>query len=50
MSCNIVPTDAPPNFLKDLDVSSNVKTMEEGVGVFSLVRNILGGKRGILEL
>jgi len=34
MSCNIVPTNAPPNSLKDLDVSLNVKTMEEGVGYF----------------
>jgi len=42
---------APPHSLKDSNVNSKVKTTEEeGVGVCSLARNILGveGRAGVL--
>ncbi len=43
--------DAPPNSLKDPDASPKVKTTkDEGIGVRSLARTTLGGKRGVLEL
>jgi hypothetical protein len=34
----------PQNSLKDSNVSLKVKTMEEGIGVHSLIRNTLGVK------
>ncbi len=36
---------APPNSLKDSNVSPKVKTMKKGVGVRSLTCNTLGVKR-----
>jgi len=42
----ITQNDAPPNSLKDSNVSSKVKTTEEEeVGVCSLTCNILGVKK-----
>jgi hypothetical protein len=37
--------DAPPNSLKDSNVSLKVKTTKERIGVHSLVYNTLGVKR-----
>ncbi len=43
--------DAPPNSLKNSNVSLKVKiTKEKGVGVRSLTRKHFKGKRGMLEL
>jgi len=43
--------DTPPHSLKDLNTSPKVKTKEEGVGVRSLTRSILGleGRVGALR-
>ncbi len=41
--------DAPPNSLKNSNVNPKVKTTEI-VEVCSLTCNILGGKKGVLEL
>ncbi len=35
-------SDSPPHSLKDSNVSSKVKTMEEGVGIRPLHRNTMG--------
>ncbi len=37
--------DAPPNSLKDSNVSPKMKITEEGVGVHSLARSTLGVRR-----
>jgi hypothetical protein len=37
--------DAPPNFLKDSNASTKMKTTEKGIGVHSLTHNILGVRR-----
>jgi hypothetical protein len=39
-----------PNSLKDSNVNPKVKTMEEGVGVRSLVHSTSWGKKGVLKL
>jgi hypothetical protein len=41
----IMVFDAPPNFLKDPNVNSKVKTTEEKVEVCSLTRSTLGVRR-----
>jgi hypothetical protein len=38
---NMMVFDAPPNSLIDSTMNPKVKIMEEGVGIRSLVRNIL---------
>jgi hypothetical protein len=38
-----VPPNAPPNSLKDSNVSPKMKTMEKGVEGCSLTHNISGG-------
>jgi hypothetical protein len=41
-SINTIDCDAPPNSLKYSDVNMKVKRMDKGIGVCSLVHNILG--------
>ncbi len=41
----MVVGDAPPNPLEDSNVNPKMKTMEEGVGVCSLIRSISGVRR-----
>jgi hypothetical protein len=40
----MIPYDAPPHSLKDLNVNPKMKTTEKGVGVCSLTHNTSGVK------